>query len=384
MAAPVTRQWGKVRRLPSGLYQASYVHKRIRYNAPQTYTVKSAAHGWIESERRLILADAWTPPETRPPEPEAGAGVGAPEPARRGPTFGEWFDGWIETHRNTKTGKPLTAGTRRDYKSVNRLHIAPTFGAVPIADITAADVEHWHAAVLTDKPTQRAAAYNVLSLALKCAANAKVIPANPAAIPGASKTRRKREPLYLAAAERAKIAHGMPAGYEALVTIEETCGLRFSESTALRRCDVDVRSGKLFIRAATEPAPDGGRQRRESTKSAAGQRVVSIPPRALPAIEAHLTKCVGKQPESLLFPAVGNSDRPVSWTTYRRWWVTATTAAGVAGARGHDLRHSHLTDYARLPGVTIADVMDRAGHNSPVASLRYLKANRQDEFAKMV
>lgn len=383
MAAPVTRQWGKVRRLPSGRYQASYVHKGTRYTAPETYTVQGRAHGWIESERRLIVTDTWTPPDTRPSDPvDTDTGENAPEPA--GPTFGAWFDGWIETHRNTKTGKPLTAGTRRDYKSVYRLHIAPTFAETPIAGITATAVERWHAATLTDKPTQRAAAYNVLSLALKCAAIAGVIGANPASIPGASKSRREREPIYLSAKERSAIAANMPAGYAALVTIEESCGVRFSESTALRRCDVDTRAGKLLIRAATEPAPQGGRQRRESTKSAAGERVVSIPPRALPLIETHLTEYVGKQPDSLLFPAVGDSSRPISWTTYRRWWVTAVTTAGVPDARGHDLRHSHLTDYARLPGVTIADVMERAGHNSPAASLRYIKANRQDEFAKLI
>ncbi len=384
MAAPVVRQKGKVRRLPSGRFQASYVHKGTRYKAPQTYTVKSAAHGWIESERRLIALDAWTPPEDRQLDPASAATDEPDTPTPEALTFGGWFSAWIEDHRNSKTGKPLSAGTRRDYESVYRLHIAPTFAAEPIAQITTTAIERWHAATLTDKPTQRAAAYNQLSLALKCAANAGVIPANPASIPGASKCRREREPMYLSALERTAIAANMRTGYAALVTIEESCGVRFSESTALRRCDVDTRAGKLFIRAATEPAPDGGRRRRESTKSAAGERVVSIPPRAVPLIEAHLAKHVGTEPDALMFPAVGDTSRPVSWTTYRRWWITATEAAGVPKARGHDLRHSHLTDYARLPGVTIADVMERAGHNSPVASLRYLKANRQDEFAKLV
>lgn len=382
MAAPVTRQWGKVRKLPSGRWQASYIGPdKQRHTAETTYSVKLAAFGWLAEERRLIERRDWTPPATRE---STAAPTSKPQTTPEVMTFGGWFGTWIKQHRNSKTGKPLAAGTRRDYESVYRLHIAPTFADEPIAAITATAVERWHAATLTDKPTQRAAAYNVLSLALKSAASAGVIAANPAAIPGASKSRREREPMYLSAQERAAIAANMPAGYAALVTIEESCGVRFSESTALRRCDVDTRAGKLFIRAATERAPDGGRRRRESTKSTAGQRVISIPPRALPLIEAHLIKHVGSEPDSLLFPAVGDVGRPLSWTTYRRWWVKATESAGVPGARGHDLRHSHLTDYARLPGVTIADVMERAGHNSPVASLRYLKANRQDEFAKLV
>ena len=67
----------------------------------------------------------------------------------------------------------------------------------------------------------------------------------------------------------------MPAGYAALVTIEESCGVRF-ESTALRfAMSIPARQRKLLIRAAAEPTPQGGRQHRESTKSAAGG-VVSI------------------------------------------------------------------------------------------------------------
>ena len=56
---------GQVRRLPSGRYRASYVHK-APHTAPETYTVQGRAHGWIESERRLIVTDTWTPPDTRP------------------------------------------------------------------------------------------------------------------------------------------------------------------------------------------------------------------------------------------------------------------------------------------------------------------------------
>ena len=66
------RPWGKVRRLPSGRYQASYiigsvrgVEPGIRYTALQTFDAKGDAWGWLDRERRLIDRGDWTPPIDR-------------------------------------------------------------------------------------------------------------------------------------------------------------------------------------------------------------------------------------------------------------------------------------------------------------------------------
>ena len=73
--------------------------------------------------------------------------------------------------------------------------------------------------------------------------------------------------------------------------------------------------------------------------------------------------------------------KPLPWSTYCKWKDAAVEAAGLSGLRGHDLRHTHLTNFARLPEVTTADVMKRAGHSSPSASLRYIQAQRDELFA---
>jgi len=48
------RSWGKIRRLPSGRYQASYSHNLSRHVAPVTYTTKMSAEAWLAAEHRLI------------------------------------------------------------------------------------------------------------------------------------------------------------------------------------------------------------------------------------------------------------------------------------------------------------------------------------------
>jgi integrase len=54
----------------------------------------------------------------------------------------------------------------------------------------------------------------------------------------------------------------------------------------------------------------------------------------------------------------------------RRWWQPATRAAGVAGLRFHDLRHSAAT-LALAAGTNTRELMERMGHTSPQVALRY-------------
>lgn len=66
---PGRRGWGKLRKLPSGRWQASYIWppELERHNAPITYVSKMDAEAWLASERRLIEQEAWTPPRLRVP-----------------------------------------------------------------------------------------------------------------------------------------------------------------------------------------------------------------------------------------------------------------------------------------------------------------------------
>jgi hypothetical protein len=52
----MARSWGKIRKLPSGRYQASYVGPDgARHAGPITFGAKIDAEGWLSDERRLLL-----------------------------------------------------------------------------------------------------------------------------------------------------------------------------------------------------------------------------------------------------------------------------------------------------------------------------------------
>ncbi len=58
---PGRRGWERIRKLPSGKYQASYVGPdKVRYTAEAAYTAKMDAERWCRDERRLIERDEWT------------------------------------------------------------------------------------------------------------------------------------------------------------------------------------------------------------------------------------------------------------------------------------------------------------------------------------
>jgi hypothetical protein len=57
---PGRRGWGRLRKLSSGRYHASYVGPDlVRYNGPTTYTVRSDAQAWLASQRLAIEQGRW-------------------------------------------------------------------------------------------------------------------------------------------------------------------------------------------------------------------------------------------------------------------------------------------------------------------------------------
>jgi integrase len=108
-------------------------------------------------------------------------------------------------------------------------------------------------------------------------------------------------------------------------------------------------------------------------KSRSGKRVLAMPSNVVPAIEDHLKRYVGTEPEALVF--TGKRGGPVTKVVLQRAWEDAREKVGRTDLRIHDLRHTGLT-LAAATGATTAELMHRAGHASAAAALRYQHATR--------
>lgn len=356
------RHFGKIKQERSGRFQASYVGPDgARHLAPLTFERRTVAERWLAREETIIVDGKWSPPRTR--------GVA-------GQTFGEYAATWVEQ-------RELKPRTRALYRSQLRLHLLPTFGDVPLAAIRTADVKAWHAAMDPSKPRARSQTYGLLRTILGTAHTDDLIAAQPCTMRGASQSNRKRPIVLVEPEQMDVIVATMPERLALWPVLAMWCALRFGEVAELRRKDIDVKRSRLHIaRAVVEVKGVGAVV--GTPKSRAGVRHVTIPPHILPRVVAHLDEHVAKHPDALLFPMHPGDDRHITtgWMG-KMAWGKARAAAGRPDLRMHDLRHTGNTLFARVPGVTQADIKARAGHDSDKAAAMYLHAaaSREAEMA---
>ncbi len=119
------RDFGAVRQLPSGRWQASYLAvDGLRRTAPSTFTTKADANAWLTVRQSELLRGDWIDPDL----------------ARV--TCGDFATRWIAEHR-------LSPRTRDLYEGLHRLHIGPFLGTAQLGSLTTERVRAWRAELLT-------------------------------------------------------------------------------------------------------------------------------------------------------------------------------------------------------------------------------------------
>jgi integrase len=354
--------FGTVETLPSGRHRARYRGPDgRRYTAPTLFVAKRDARGWLALRHADIIKGKWMPPD-------------AQELPRPRLTFETYSKTWMAQ-------RDLKDRTFEHYEKLLEDHIAPTFGALPIASITADDVRAWHANMGNKTPTLRAHAYGLLRTIMGTALSDGKIRVNPCVIRGAGSARRVHKIRPATLDELEIITKEMPEQYRPMILLASWCALRFGELTELRRMDLDLSDEVIRVRRAVVRTKNGFHE--TTPKSDAGIRDVSIPPHLLPALEDHLAKHVDKERDSLLFPAQhGQHLAPAS---LNRHFYKARDAAHRPDLRFHDLRHSGAV-LAAATGATLAELMARLGHSTPAAAMRYQHAakGRDREIASLL
>jgi len=351
------RGFGRIRKLPSGFYQAGYVGPDdATHYAETTFEAKVDAEAWLTAEHRLTLDPGWLPPRVRRDYEEAN----------RPPSLSEYGQGWIRS-------RDVQPRTRALYQGLLDKQLAPDLGALTLPAITPAIVRSWHTRLGPNRPTQRAHAYALLKSILATAVNEQVIASSPCMIRGAGVGRRRSRTEPATLQELQIITDNMPDRLRLAVLLAAWCGLRQGELVELRRRDLDLAEGVVHVRRAVtrltgEPPRVGG------TKSAAGVRDVAIPPHIQEEVERHLDRHVPPAKDSLLFAGRDSGQQLASSTLYR-WFYPAREAAGRKDLRWHDLRHTGAT-LAALAGATLPDLMNRLGHSTVGAAMKYQHATQ--------
>jgi len=352
MPSPARRRFGRVRKLPSGRWQARYPGPDGRdRTAPQTFGAKT------DAARFLVAAEA-----------DLGRGTWL-DPTRGAVRLSDYADAWIGTR--TVAGRPLRPRTVADYRALMARHITPSLGRLPLADVTPERVRLWHADVSKAGATVAAQSYRLVHAVLATATDEGTYSRNPCQLRGAGQPRAAERPL-LSIGDVDALADGMPEHLRALVVLAYWGALRLGELLGLERRDLDLdpTAGTGSVRVERQQhdvagVPVVGPPKAEST------RTVNLPAPAVDALAAHLAGRPAGLPTARVFTRTDGT--PLRHWDVHRYWRRARAAADLPTAHVHDLRHGGLT-LAAQTGATLAEVMRRAGHSTSAAALRYQHA----------
>jgi integrase len=339
------RRFGRVRRLPSGRWQAR--HKGpdgIDRPAPNTFATKTEAERWLSLTEAEIIRDDWI-------DPAAG----------RVP-FIPYAQSWVAERPN------LRPKTLQLYKGLVRLHMTPALGSLTVQEITEPRVRRWRKGLLDAGVGEitAAKAYRLLKAIMNTAVDDGMIRRNPCRIKGAGQEKSPERPV-LTIRQVFALADAIEPRYRALILLAVFGSLRWGELAALRRHHIELRSGTLRVEVSVVELTDGSLVT-GPPKSEAGKRIVTLPAILLPEVAAHLDKFTPVAADSLVF--VGPKNAPLRRPNFSRAWRQATEAAGLIGFHIHDLRHTG-NNIAAATGASLRELMDRMGHSTTRAALIY-------------
>jgi integrase len=354
------RRFGRVRRLPSGRYQARY-HGPDGVDRPagQTFATKADADVWLANQEVEIRSGNWL-------DPDLGKVA-----------FETYARAWLRD----RVLKPRTAEL---YDGLLRNHLLPFFGKCSVAGIREVDVRRWRKERLEQglkaKPkfgdVTVAKAYRLLHAILATAADDKVIRRNPCRIKGAGEEYSPERPV-VALPDLIRLLDGIPARYRAMLLLATFASLRFGELAALRRSDLDLDRSVVHVTRSIAQMNDGKLIEQEP-KSRAGRRTVAFPREIADELRWHLERFAEPGDDGLVF--VGPLGGQLRRSNFRDIWLVALADAGLSGVHLHDLRHTGNT-MAAATGASLRELMERMGHSSSRAALIYQHASRDRDEA---
>jgi integrase len=354
------RDFGSVRKLPSGRWQARYLAEDgTTRTAPGTFHTRAEASAYLASVATDMRRGLWSDAQRRDM-----------------PTLRDYAEVWLS--QRTVRGRTLAPRTYDTYRHSLDAWIAPSLGDALLTDISPSVVRQWHQSVMSRTgPTATRQAYALLRAILNTAVADELLIRNPCQIRGAGQPNSPERPL-LSLADADRLADAMPSQLQPLVHLAFWAHGRMGELLALRVGDVDLDRGTLRIeRQVVEVDHEGPRV---TAPKVGSRRTVHLPEPALDVLRQLLTTRPADPAQPLFVRTDGTELRAHH---VHAAWAKARATAGLPGVHFHDLRHAGLTLSAQS-GATLAEVMRRAGHASTAAAMRYQHAadERDAEVAR--
>ena len=337
-------QFGTTRVMPNGRIQARFVHHGERHTLNYYSTEKLA---------RAALAAVWV-----------SINRGTYRDRSKGQIL---FRDFVAEMHDLRTAD-LSPRHVANVESILKKWLLPEFGGRKLNDIDPEAIDRWMAQLRkkTGLVNRRNLFYGLrgwLGLAMKY----DYLAENPCRTDGAGRDVSKERP-FLDKADFDRIVAAAAPWMQTVLRITFGAHLRLSELCGLNRGDFDLKTMTVLVERQAQQAPGGLQIRPTKSGNAKTIRLLSL---AHGDVEDLLKTSIGHKDAPLLTGAKGGR---INAGVIHREWVRTTTELGLEEYHFHDIRATSLTMVAR-GGATTRDLMERAGHRSSAASLRYQKTN---------
>jgi integrase len=280
------------------------------------------------------------------------------------------FDDAVESFFRHRHGiSPLT---ERYYRGSLR-RFAGNANATTIADLNAENVNRYIASIRKSKHMARGDCA-VLKVFAKWLVRARILHTDPltaVTTPDVPKSRpRPFDASLLPVIKRVAGESKMGARDRALLTLALDTGARPNELRQLRFPeDVDLARGLIRIRE-------------ETSKTEAGEREIPISDESIAEIDSYVKDYRPNIVGPLFLHQNGTGLSYTGFLALHRL-RDRLKAEGVEGYKSYRNRHTGLTQWARVPGMSPSDLQAVAGHKSVMTTMGYVGARTADQLRRL-
>jgi integrase len=304
------------------------------------------------------------------------AAGGLPDPGKR--TVSDLIEEWL--HAAAPTLKPRTLA---DYRQTARLHVLPTLGSKRLNKLTPDTVQRLYA-TLQARGAMRAAqkCHALLHRACRMAVLWRWLAENPCDRVLVPKHSPARKTVWSAEQLRAFLEGSAQHWLFPLWLLLVTAGLRSGEARALTWADVDFDANTIHVNKTRQRID--GEWVITTPKTAAGERVVSLPPETMQSLRQQRGRQVlaGLAGDLVFTSAKGSALHEAG---VARALAQECVRLGLPRVTPHGLRHLHAS-LLLAEGLPLPAVSARLGHaNTQVTATVYAHAlPGQDDGARAI